>query len=90
MFLSETWLKENDIIHLEGFQKVIHVSRSKNIGTRNEGGIAVFCKNFLYEGIMVEKEINYGILLLKLDHNFFAADRDVYICFSYIWCFQHR
>ncbi|CAC5423117.1 unnamed protein product [Mytilus coruscus] len=84
LFLSETWLKENNLIVIDGFERISCVFRNKNIGTRNEGGIAVFCKSFLCNGIIAEKELNDGIILLKLDHNFFATDKDIFICFSYV------
>lgn len=48
-----------------------HVKRSVNIGKRNEGGLAVFCRHFLNDGITVEKELNYGIVLEKLKCDFF-------------------
>ncbi|CAC5404997.1 unnamed protein product [Mytilus coruscus] len=39
---------------------------------------------FLCNGIIVGKELNDGIILLKLYHNFFATDKDIFICFSYV------
>ncbi|VDI46083.1 Hypothetical predicted protein [Mytilus galloprovincialis] len=84
LFLSETWLKDNNLLVIDGFDRISCVFRNKNIGTRNEGGIAVFCKSFLCNGIIVEKELNDGIILLKLDHSFFDTDKDIFICFSYV------
>jgi hypothetical protein len=59
-----------------------HVKRSVNIGKRNEGGLAVFCRHFLNDGITVEKELNYDIVLVKLKCDFFYIENDMYICFS--------
>ncbi|CAC5417271.1 unnamed protein product [Mytilus coruscus] len=81
---SETWLQENNFINIEKFEKKSCLCRNKNIGTRNEGGLAVYCKQHLCKGISVEKEVNHGILLLKLEHTFFNTTKDVFVCFSYI------
>jgi hypothetical protein len=48
------------------------------------GGLAVFCRHFLNDGITVEKELNYGIVLEKLKCDFFYIENDMYICFSYV------
>jgi hypothetical protein len=44
------------LIDIDGFVKISRVNRSVNIGKRNEGGLAVFCRHFLNDGITVEKE----------------------------------
>lgn len=64
---------EPDLIHLHGFENITNLCSKKNIGTRNEGGIAIVCKHILCKGITVGKNGNDGILLLKLDQNFVAA-----------------
>lgn len=71
LFLSETWLNDSNLIDIDGFVKISRVNRSVNIGKRNEGGLAVFCRHFLNDGITVEKELNYGIVLVKLKCDFF-------------------
>lgn len=60
LFLSETWLKntnetDNEVdgdvdIKIEGFEKLVILNRDFNIGTRNEGGIAIFCRDFFSRG----------------------------------------
>lgn len=72
LFLSETWLKDNNLLVIDGFDRISCVFRNKNIGTRNEGGIAVFCKNYLCDGISIEKQLNYGIVVIKLKRDFFC------------------
>jgi hypothetical protein len=72
------------LIDIDGFVKISCVNRSVNIGKRNEGGLAVFCRHFLNDGITVEKELNYGIVLVKLKCDFFYIENDMYICFSYV------
>ena len=44
----------------------------------------MFCRHFLNDGITVEKELNYGIVLVKLKCDFFYIENDMYICFSYV------
>jgi hypothetical protein len=43
----------------------------------------VFCWHFLNDGIIIEIELNYGIVLVKLKCDFFYIENDMYICFSY-------
>ena len=71
LFLSETWLNDSNLIDIDGFVKISCVNRSVNIGKRNDGGLAVFCRHFLNDVITVEKELNYGIVFVKLKCDFF-------------------
>ncbi|CAC5399998.1 E3.1.11.2 [Mytilus coruscus] len=84
LFLCESWLKDNNLIEIDGFAKVSCVNRKQNIGIRSEGGIAVFCKNHIVDGIFVEKKFEYGIVIIKLDKLFFNSFDDTFICFAYI------
>ena len=84
LFLCETWLKDSNVFDIEGFVNITFVNRNVNIGTRCEGGIAVFCRQFLLNAITVEKVYNEGIVVLKLNHTFFDIEKDIFICFSYI------
>ncbi|CAC5393226.1 E3.1.11.2 [Mytilus coruscus] len=63
---------------------VTSVNRKKNIGQREEGGIAVFCKNNIFESISIEKEYDHGIVLIKFSKLYFNLNDDLYICFAYI------
>jgi hypothetical protein len=54
LFLSETWLNDSNLIDIDGFVKISYVNRSVNIGKRNEGGLAVFCRHFLNDGITLK------------------------------------
>ncbi|VDI21679.1 Hypothetical predicted protein [Mytilus galloprovincialis] len=84
LFLCETWLQEKNIIEIEGFVKLICLNRNVKIGTRSEGGLAIFCKTKLSDGISIDREIDCGIVIIKLNHEFFNTANDIYICFSYI------
>ena len=84
LFISETWLSQNNLIDIDGFMNISCVNRTTNIGIRNEGGIAIFCKKYLFGGLTIENELNFGIVILTLKKDFFAISNDIYICFSYI------
>ena len=68
------------MIEIEGFVKLICLNRNVKIGTRSEGGLAIFCKTKLTDGISIDIEIDCGIVIIKLNQN----DTCIYICFSYI------
>lgn len=70
LFFCETWLGKDNLLDTEGFTKVTYVNR-KNISQRQEGGIAVFCKNNVYDGMSVEKDCDHGIVLTKFSKLFF-------------------
>ncbi|CAC5374406.1 unnamed protein product [Mytilus coruscus] len=57
---------------------------SVKIGTRHEGGLAIFCKTKLTDGISIDRELDCGVVVIKLKHEFFNTANDIYICFSYI------
>lgn len=84
IFLCETWLKENEKVYINDFEIVSSFGRPNKIGVRHEGGIAVYCKPDILNGIDVIKEIKSGIVLIKLRKEFFFKDEDIYICFVYI------
>jgi hypothetical protein len=72
LFLSETWLHDSNLIDIDGFVKISCVNRSVNIGKRNEGGLAVFCRHFLNDGITVEKDDTYVLYNEKNDVHCFS------------------
>ncbi|CAC5415733.1 unnamed protein product [Mytilus coruscus] len=70
--ISETWLQENNFINIEGFEKISRLCRNENIGTRNEGGLAVYCKQHLCKEIIESIVLDYsekGIALICGDFN---------------------
>ncbi|CAC5403656.1 unnamed protein product [Mytilus coruscus] len=54
------------------------------IGTRSDGGLAICCKTKLTDGISVDRELDCGIVIIKLKHELFNTANDIYIYFSYI------
>ena len=53
---------------------------------RNSGGVAVFYREELQDGITIEKNIHDTIIWLKLDKAFFHLENGSYICGVYLWC----
>lgn len=45
--------------------------------------MAVFSKSNIANGVIIEKEIKHGILLVKSDKHFYYTIEDIYICFVY-------
>jgi len=62
---------------------------SENFNTkkarRNSGGIVLYIKEELVNGIEIVKNHYDTIIWLKLDHIFFNISEDFYICATYIW-----
>ncbi|CAC5386911.1 unnamed protein product [Mytilus coruscus] len=54
------------------------------IGTRSDGGLAICCKTKLTDGISIDRELDCGIVIIKLKHELFNTANDIYIYFSYI------
>ena len=84
IFLCETWLSDSERLDISNFEILTSFSRKTNIGVRREGGISVYCKPYIYNGIIVEKILTNGIVLVKLKKDFFHMQDDMYICFVYI------
>ncbi|CAC5366848.1 unnamed protein product [Mytilus coruscus] len=62
----------------------IEIVKNVKIGTRSEGGLAIFCKTKLTDGISIDRELDCGIVIIKLKHEFFNTANDIHICFSNI------
>ena len=85
-FLSETWTSKDSEIELDGyccfnFYRKFRHRRAK----RNSGGIVLYCKNTIKNGVTIVKNHFDTIIWLKLDKAFFANDSDIYVCGVYIW-----
>jgi len=85
VFLYETSAKID--LKLSGyishnFHRHIQNRRAK----RNSGGVAVFYREELHDGITSEKNIHDTIIWLKLDKTFFHLENDNCICGVYLWC----
>ena len=85
-FLYESWCDSNSNINLNGyishnFYRTFQHRRAR----RNSGGIVLYYKEQLKDGIQIIKNHFDTIIWLKLDHLFFNTQNDIYVCGAYIW-----
>ena len=87
IFLYETWSSVTSIIELAGYQSHIFSRPFQHKrAKRNSGGVSLFYKNSLADGIKIVKNHHNSVIWLKLDRCFFNVERDIYICGIYLWC----
>ena len=82
----KTWTNSSSNINLNGYisHNLYRKFQHRN-ARRSSGGIAIYFKDHLENGINIVKNHYDSIIWLKLDHTFFNIDEDVYICAAYIW-----
>ena len=87
IFLYETWADKSSDIDLSGYTSInIYRKFRHRNAKRQSGGIAVYYKECLSEGITIVRNHYDTIVWLKLDKNFFMFENDIYLCGNYIWC----
>ena len=85
IFVTETWAWESDYFNLEGYVYHNFNRKSKHANAkRNSGGIGIFIRRELKEGIEIKKCINDVVVWVKLNGKFFGTIRDIYIAIAYI------
>ena len=85
IFVTETWAWDNDYFNLEGYVYHNFNRKSKHANAkRNSGGIGIFIRRELTEGIEIKKCINDVVVWVKLIGKFFGTVRDIYIAIAYI------
>ena len=83
--LVETWTNDESLINLPGY-KSFHLCATKKKGIkkgRRSGGIIIYYKTNLQNGIKLVIKRNYG-LWIRLDKQFFNLDFDLYLAVVYI------
>lgn len=79
--LVETHTNENSDIDIPGYF-CHHVYRQRNTrATRDHGGIAVYVRNTLTEGVNFIKNTNSNFQWIALHKDFFKLNKDVSVCF---------
>jgi exonuclease III len=85
-FLFETWTKLSSNITLDGYLSFNFFRKFQHRNARRcSGGIAIYIKDHLKNGIEIIRNHYDTIIWIKLNHAFFNTARDIYICGSYIW-----
>ena len=84
--LTETWTSKNSRIELNGYSNPIHsYRRFKNRrAKRSSGGIIVYIKDDIRQGIKLVKNNVDCLIWIKLEKNFFSIEEDIYIGITYI------
>ena len=85
LFLTEAWNNKYTNLNIQGYS-VYSCPRPKcsNRAKRDSGGIVIYCKNALANGIEIVKMDNRGIVWLKMKTTFFNFENDHYYCICYI------
>ena len=84
--LSESWTNKHSLIDITGYSNPIHSFRKyqNRRAKRSSGGLIVYIKDFIRNGVKLIQNTIDCIIWLKLDKNYFHIDDDIYICFTYI------
>lgn len=88
IFCCETWQRSSDNFDIQNYH-CISVPRPESLhirgkGKRGHGGICLYVKNNIYDGVEVMEKISEGFLWIKLKKDFFSMQYDLFICFCYI------
>lgn len=88
IFCSETWQKSGSKFNIDGY-KCITVPRPESMqirgkGKRGHGGVCLFVRNSISDGIEVVHKDSSGFLWVKLRKLFFGLESDMFVCFCYI------
>ena len=86
IFLYETWTNNLSQCSLNGYSSNNFYRKFKHRNAkRSSGGIVVYYKDSMKNCIEIIQNHVDTLIWLKLDHNYFQLDKDVYICGAYIW-----
>jgi exonuclease III len=77
--LVETWTKQDSTIGMPGY-KAFHSFRKNHA----RGGVIVYVKNQIYQGIKRIPSISEDVIWLRLDKHFFGLPKHIYLCTAYI------
>jgi hypothetical protein len=85
-FLYESWTNPKSSVSLNGFVTHHFYRKFQNRNARrSSGGLILYFKEHLKEGIEIIQNHHDTIIWLKLDKHFFKTDEDIFICGTYLW-----
>jgi exonuclease III len=84
LFFSETWERENSNFSIEGYVKCSVPRKASLKSKRGHGGVCLFYKNSVQNGVEIIQTNENGFICVKLSKLFFQFEKDIYICFAYI------
>ena len=87
IFMYESWTHNKSDINFNGYESFNFYRRFQNRRANLcSGGIVLYLKDSISDGVKVVKNHANSIIWLKLDKNYFKIESDVYIAGVYIWC----
>ena len=87
IFLYEFWTGSKSNIDLSGYlSHNFYRPFSNRYAKRPSGGVALYYRESLKDGIEIIRNHHNTIVWLKLDCSFFHNDKDIYLCGIYLWC----
>jgi len=86
VFLYETWTNANSNVDLSGFVSHNFYRKFQHRNAkRASGGIVLYYRDSIKDGVSVVKNHYDSIIWVKLDKTFFELENDMYICGVYLW-----
>ena len=86
VILSESWADKESFVNVSGYKCFNFYRKFRHPNARrNSGGILVYCKDSVVNGVSIIKNHCDTLIWLKLDKLFFNLDTDVYLCGVYVW-----
>ena len=83
--LTEVWGDPSQCFDVDGFTHyVLHRQENKISCTRNSGGIIIYIRNEFASDDILFKKVNDTHIWLKIKHDIFGFENDVYLCLCYI------
>ena len=81
--LIETWHTSSSRISLRGFTSFQQIRKKKHKRGRNSGGLIIYIKNNIKDGISHLTSNVPDSSWLKLKKSFFGLEKDIFICITY-------
>ena len=83
--VMESWLDKGDSCPvMNGFANFRSDRKKKRKSKRGSGGILIYCRSKLVNGVSKISSFSDDLLWLKLDRYFFGLPNDVYMCVAYL------
>ena len=82
--ISETHTGQEENLHISGFKCFKLCRKVNKVNNRFYGGIAIFYKEQLKDGIKFLNHKNDDYIWIKLSKDFFNTKVDYYLCYAYI------
>ena len=85
-FIYESWTNSRSNIDINGYvahnfyRKFVHRN-----ARRCSGGLVLYYREHLKDGIEIVKNNHDTIIWIRLKHDFFNIEKDMYICGAYVW-----